>query len=54
MRVVVAKRFSGSFASISATGEVNPCSFLGTSFESGNVRDRPFREIWDAGAIVVS
>jgi radical SAM protein with 4Fe4S-binding SPASM domain len=36
-------------ASISATGEVNPCSFLGAAFDSGNVRDRPFAEIWAAG-----
>jgi len=36
-------------ASISATGDVNPCSFLGSTFESGNVRERPFAEIWRAG-----
>lgn len=36
-------------ASISASGDVNPCSFLGSAFESGNVRDRPFAEIWSAG-----
>ncbi len=36
-------------ASISATGDVNPCSFLGSAFESGNVRDRSFQEIWNAG-----
>jgi radical SAM protein with 4Fe4S-binding SPASM domain len=36
-------------ASISATGDVNPCSFLGPAFETGNVRDRPFPEIWRAG-----
>jgi radical SAM protein with 4Fe4S-binding SPASM domain len=36
-------------ASISASGDVNPCSFLGAAFESGNVRDRPFAEIWNAG-----
>ena len=36
-------------ASISAAGDVNPCSFLGADFESGNVRDRPFVEIWNAG-----
>jgi MoaA/NifB/PqqE/SkfB family radical SAM enzyme len=36
-------------ASISATGDVNPCSFLGTGFDSGNVRDRAFAEIWNAG-----
>jgi radical SAM protein with 4Fe4S-binding SPASM domain len=36
-------------ASISAEGEVSPCSFLGPGFASGNVRLRPFREIWDEG-----
>jgi radical SAM protein with 4Fe4S-binding SPASM domain len=36
-------------ASISSAGDVNPCSFLGADFESGNVRDRPFVEIWNAG-----
>ena len=36
-------------ASVSATGDVNPCSFLGAAFESGNIRDRPFSEIWRAG-----
>ena len=36
-------------ASISASGDVNPCSFLGAAFESGNVRERPFAEIWNAG-----
>ena len=36
-------------ASISASGDVNPCSFLGSAFESGNVRDRSFGEIWRAG-----
>jgi radical SAM protein with 4Fe4S-binding SPASM domain len=36
-------------ASISAAGDVSPCSFLGATFESGNVRERPFAEIWRAG-----
>lgn len=36
-------------ASISATGDVNPCSFLGAAFESGNIRERSFGEIWRAG-----
>lgn len=36
-------------ASISSSGEVNPCSFLGAAFESGNIRDLPFAEIWNAG-----
>lgn len=36
-------------ASVSATGDVNPCSFLGAAFESGNIRERTFGEIWRAG-----
>jgi MoaA/NifB/PqqE/SkfB family radical SAM enzyme len=36
-------------ASISSEGDVSPCSFLGPGFASGNVRLRPFREIWDEG-----
>ena len=36
-------------ASVSATGDVNPCSFLGSAFESGNIRARSFGEIWRAG-----
>jgi radical SAM protein with 4Fe4S-binding SPASM domain len=36
-------------ASVSAAGDVNPCSFLGAAFETGNVRERPFREIWNDG-----
>ena len=33
-------------ASVSASGDVNPCSFLGTAFDAGNIRTRPFAEIW--------
>jgi radical SAM protein with 4Fe4S-binding SPASM domain len=36
-----------SIASISARGDVNPCSFLGTAFDAANVRERSFREIWN-------
>lgn len=36
-------------ASVSATGDVSPCSFLGPAFEAGNVRERSFRAIWDEG-----
>lgn len=35
-------------ASISSSGEVNPCSFLGSAFDAGNIRTRPFVEIWGA------
>ena len=33
-------------ASISADGEVNPCSFLGSDYDAGNIRERSFAEIW--------
>jgi radical SAM protein with 4Fe4S-binding SPASM domain len=32
--------------SISVQGNVNPCSFLGTSHDAGNIRDVPFHHIW--------
>jgi radical SAM protein with 4Fe4S-binding SPASM domain len=35
-------------ASVSASGDVNPCSFLGPAFDAGNIRTRPFAEIWNA------
>ncbi|MFB4315082.1 radical SAM/SPASM domain-containing protein [Actinomadura sp. 21ATH] len=35
-----------SVCSISVSGEVNPCSFLGPEFVAANVRDRPLAEIW--------
>jgi [mycofactocin precursor peptide]-tyrosine decarboxylase / 3-amino-5-[(4-hydroxyphenyl)methyl]-4,4-dimethylpyrrolidin-2-one synthase len=35
--------------SISVQGDVNPCSFLGPDFETGNVRDVPFEVIWRTG-----
>lgn len=31
---------------VSASGDVNPCGFLGSAFDSGNIRERPFAEIW--------
>ncbi len=33
-------------ASITIRGDVNPCSFLGPAHEAGNIRRRPFAEIW--------
>lgn len=36
-------------ASISVQGDVNPCSFLGAEWDSGNIRQRSFREIWNEG-----
>ncbi|HVI02654.1 MAG TPA: radical SAM protein [Enhygromyxa sp.] len=38
-------------ASVSATGEVNPCSFLGSEFDGGNLRERSFAEIWHASHV---
>jgi radical SAM protein with 4Fe4S-binding SPASM domain len=35
--------------SISVQGDVNPCSFLGPEFETGNVRETPFEVIWRTG-----
>ncbi|MFO0929137.1 MAG: radical SAM protein [Gemmataceae bacterium] len=35
--------------SISVQGDVNPCSFLGPAFNTGNVRDTPFATIWRTG-----
>lgn len=35
-------------ASISSSGDVNPCSFLGPAFDAGNIRARPFTAIWRA------
>jgi MoaA/NifB/PqqE/SkfB family radical SAM enzyme len=32
--------------SISVQGQVSPCSFLGPTFNAGNVRDTPFPVIW--------
>jgi len=34
-------------ASVSATGEVSPCSFLGPRHVAGNVRESSFRSLWD-------
>jgi mycofactocin biosynthetic radical S-adenosylmethionine protein MftC len=35
-----------TICSVSVSGNVNPCSFLGTEHEAGNVRTTPFDEIW--------
>ncbi len=35
-------------ASVSVQGDVNPCSFLGSGFDAGNLRKHSFREIWNA------
>ncbi|MCB9752370.1 MAG: radical SAM protein [Myxococcales bacterium] len=36
-------------ASISAQGAVNPCSFLGSGFDAGTIRERGFESIWREG-----
>ena len=36
--------------SVSVSGDVNPCSFLGPDYIGGNVRDTPFEEIWHRSA----
>jgi MoaA/NifB/PqqE/SkfB family radical SAM enzyme len=40
---------ANAIATISARGDVSPCSFLGPTFDVANVRDRPFRDIWNEG-----
>jgi radical SAM protein with 4Fe4S-binding SPASM domain len=35
--------------SISVQGDVSPCSFLGTTFNTGNIRETPFEVIWRTG-----
>jgi radical SAM protein with 4Fe4S-binding SPASM domain len=35
--------------SISVQGDVNPCSFLGPAFNTGNIRQAPFPVIWRTG-----
>jgi radical SAM protein with 4Fe4S-binding SPASM domain len=34
-------------ASVSVQGDVNPCSFLGSGYDAGNLRNSSFREIWN-------
>lgn len=38
-------------ASVSIQGQVNPCSFLGSSRDAGNIRDRSFAEIWSQSQV---
>jgi len=35
--------------SISVSGDINPCSFLGSGFNTGNVRERTLAELWHSG-----
>jgi len=37
-----------SVCSISVSGDVNPCSFLGHSFVAANIREQPLEAIWHA------
>lgn len=39
---------ANTVCSISVTGDVNPCSFLGANFVAGNIRERSLGEIWSA------
>ncbi len=41
---------ANTVCSVAIDGQVNPCSFLGERFESGSIRARPFKELWDEGA----
>jgi radical SAM protein with 4Fe4S-binding SPASM domain len=36
--------------SVSVKGDVNPCSFLGSAHDSGNIRLTPFEQIWHTSA----
>jgi radical SAM protein with 4Fe4S-binding SPASM domain len=38
--------------SISVQGDVNPCSFLGPNFNSGNIRSTPFAQIWNQSQVM--
>ncbi len=38
--------------SVSVSGDVNPCSFLGDDFVVGNVRERPFRSLWNDSEVM--
>jgi radical SAM protein with 4Fe4S-binding SPASM domain len=38
-----------TIATISARGDVNPCSFLGSSFDVANICERSFGDIWRNG-----
>lgn len=40
--------------SISVSGEVNPCGFLGPEFAAGNVRSQPFETIWNHSPVLKS
>jgi len=37
-------------ASVSAQGDVSPCSFLGPAFECGSLRDHSFEHLWRYGS----
>ena len=40
---------ANTVASVSVQGDVNPCSFLGSAWDSGNLRQRRFEELWNEG-----
>jgi len=37
--------------SISNTGDLSPCSFLGPDFQIGNIRDHSFSDLWQHGSL---
>jgi MoaA/NifB/PqqE/SkfB family radical SAM enzyme len=41
-------------ATVSATGQVNPCSFLGSAFDAASVREQPFAAIWNDHPVFVA
>lgn len=42
---------ANSVCSISVSGQVNPCSFLGDAFVSGNISEQSLEEIWHQGHV---
>ncbi|MEM9188025.1 MAG: radical SAM protein [Myxococcota bacterium] len=40
---------ANTVCSVSVDGKVNPCSFLGSRFNSASIREQSFKQIWDEG-----
>jgi radical SAM protein with 4Fe4S-binding SPASM domain len=38
-------------SSVSVSGDVSPCSFLGPKYIAGNLRERTFEQIWDSSSV---
>lgn len=45
---------ANTVCSVSVDGTVSPCSFLGTRFDGASIRERPFQEIWNEGASMLT